>query len=338
MGRAHPSDVTRVGVGKLGRAGRDDKDDGVTPDPDLVEFDRRHVWHPYASEPGSRHQPAGRAGRPGCACAGRRARAGGRHVVVVVGHPRLRAPGARRAPPTDQLAQMAHVMFGGLTHRPAVGLARRLVEITPERLTPRVLLATPARWPSRWRSRWPSSTGGAGAARAPAAADRAGRLPRRHLRRRCPCATRMNGMHHLFANVLTPQLFADAPPAGFGAPVDDRHLDDLRPPARGARRRGRGRHPRAGRAGRGRHALLRRRVPGRRCGQLCDEHDVLLVADEIATGFGRSGAAVRVRARGRRARRPVPRQGAHRRLPHDGRDPVHRRGRRRRVSRPRRAP
>src|SRR5207302_8806233 len=33
-----------------------------------------------------------------------------------------------------QLGSMAHVMFGGLTHRPAVALAERLVEITPEPL------------------------------------------------------------------------------------------------------------------------------------------------------------------------------------------------------------
>jgi adenosylmethionine-8-amino-7-oxononanoate aminotransferase len=96
------------------------------------------------------------------------------------------------------------------------------------------------------------------------------------------------GMHHLWSGVLPRQVFADPPPEGFGAGPDaayERHLRELiarhadelaavivEPVVQGA-------------------GGMRFHSPGylRVLREACDEHDVLLVFDEIATGFGRTG-------------------------------------------------
>jgi adenosylmethionine-8-amino-7-oxononanoate aminotransferase len=97
------------------------------------------------------------------------------------------------------------------------------------------------------------------------------------------------GMHRLWTGVLPEQVFVPAPPAGFAAPADpaylgvladtvERHRDELaavivEPVVQGA-------------------GGMRFHSPAylRALRELCDEHGVLLIFDEIATGFGRSGA------------------------------------------------
>src|SRR5207247_3931694 len=97
---------------------------------DLLESDRRRVWHPYGPMPG-RTAPLVVESASGV----RLQLAGGGELVdgmsswwaAIHGyrHPVLDAAAA------DQLGRMSHVMFGGLTHEPAVRLCERLVAMAP---------------------------------------------------------------------------------------------------------------------------------------------------------------------------------------------------------------
>ena len=96
----------------------------------LLAYDRGHLWHPYTSM--TAPTPVRLVGRRRrAASSSRRRLAGRRRDGLVVGaihgyrHPLLDAA-LRRAG-----RRLRHVMFGGLTHEPAVRLAERLVAITP---------------------------------------------------------------------------------------------------------------------------------------------------------------------------------------------------------------
>jgi len=178
-------------------------------------------------------------------------------------------------------------MFGGLTHEPAILLAERLVAVTPPGLE-RVFFCDSGSvavevavkmavqyWQADGRpdkTRLLTVRGGyhGDTFMAMSVCDPVG------------------GMHALFPNVIPEQVFHDRPPAGFGDAVDDawvadleltikRHSDELaavivEPVVQGAG---------------GMHFYN----PGyvRVLRELCDSYDVLLVLDEIATGFGRTG-------------------------------------------------
>jgi adenosylmethionine-8-amino-7-oxononanoate aminotransferase len=262
----------------------------VTPD-QLLALDRAHVWHPYGA------MPAALAPFPVESARGVRLRLAqpveGRDELIDgmsswwsaihgYGHPVLDE--AVR----DQLGRMSHVMFGGLTHEPAVRLAARLVELTPEPLR-HVFLADSGSVAVEvavkmclqyWRS--------------------AGRPEKRRLLtwrggyhgdtfHPMSVCDPEGGMHQLWTGVLPRQIFADAPPDGFDTEPDPAYLAHLDASL------GRHAHETAavivepvvqGAGGMRFHspALLRA------LRALCDEHGVLLVFDEIATGFGRTGA------------------------------------------------
>jgi adenosylmethionine-8-amino-7-oxononanoate aminotransferase len=188
----------------------------------------------------------------------------------------------------EQLGQMAHVMFGGLTHEPALRLVRRLVQMVPEGLE-RVFLAdsgsVSVEVAIKLCLQFQRSLGRAARTRLLTLrggyhGDTFGAMG---------VCDPVRGMHRVFAGLLPQHVFAERPPAGFDAGLDERwaldvselvarHSDELaaivvEPVVQGA-------------GGMRFHApecvaLLRR---------LCDEHGLLLVLDEIATGFGRSGA------------------------------------------------
>jgi adenosylmethionine-8-amino-7-oxononanoate aminotransferase len=254
---------------------------------DLLALDREHVWHPYAS------LPAADESLPVVSADGVRLRlADGRELIDGMSSWWCAIHGYRHpaldAAVREQLERMAHVMFGGLTHEPAIRLAERLVEITPAGLehvffadsgsvSVEVAIKMALQYqracghPERtrlltWRGGYHGDTFGAMAVCDP-----------------------VGGMHSMFTGVLAGHVFADRPPDGFERPLDEAwaagvselvaaHAHELaavivEPVVQGAG--GMRFHPPAC------VALLRR---------LCDEHGLLLVLDEIATSFGRTGA------------------------------------------------
>ena len=258
---------------------------GTSPSSDLAVRDRARVWHPYAPMPAT-VAPVPVVGARGT----RLLLADGREVVDGMSSWWAAIHGYRH-PVLDeavrsQLGDVAHVMFGGLTHAPAVELAELLVEIAPAGLE-HVFLADSgsvsvevaikmalqhARGTGRpQRTRLLTVRGGYHG-------DTLGCMA---------VCDPVNGMHSMFADVLPQHHFAPVPRPAFGeafeahhvaelAALLDRHDDVaaviLEPVVQGA-------------------GGMRFYAPAylRAVRELCDAHDVLLIADEIATGFGRSG-------------------------------------------------
>jgi len=254
---------------------------------ELQRLDARHVWHPYAPIP-----PASPPYLVDSARGARLQLADGRQLVdgmsswwaAIHGyrHPALDAALA------DQLGRMAHVMLGGLTHEPAVRLAERLVAITPAGLehvffcdSGSVAVEVAVKMAVQYwqavgrpaKSRLLAVRGGyhGDTFMAMSVCDPVG------------------GMHHLFSEVLPEHVFANRPPPGVDSPVDEawvadaeplvkQHADELaalivEPVVQGAG---------------GMHIYNPSYV--KVLHDLCQRHDVLLLLDEIATGFGRTGS------------------------------------------------
>lgn len=253
---------------------------------ELLEYDKNHLWHPYTSITNPLPVYAVESAE------GVRIRlADGRELIdgmaswwsVIHGynHPELTGALQRQA------GKLSHVMFGGLTHRPAVELARLLVDNTPAGLEKVFLCdsgSVAVEVAMKMAIQYQFARGLAGKNRF--LTIRSGyHGDTFHAMSVCdPTA----GMHRIYSGILPEYLFADQPRcrfhdrwdpediAAFTRLIKEHHSTlcavILEPVVQGAGGM-RFYHPEYLRGVR----------------QLCDEHDVLLIADEIATGFGRSG-------------------------------------------------
>ncbi len=252
----------------------------------LLALDRQHVWHPYAAMPNPLPVfPVKSAQGVYLELEDGRQLVDGMSswwtCIHGYGHPRLNQ--AAR----NQIDRMAHVMFGGLTHRPAVQLAQRLVDLTPAPLeqvffcdSGSVAVEVAMKMAIQYwynlgrpdKHRFLTVRGGYHGDTFDAMS----------------VCDPVNGMHHLFNQVLRQQYFAEVPQIPFWGIWDDSDIASFEQLLADNHQ-----HIAA--------AIFEPIVQGaggmrfyspeylRRARQLCDQYGVLLILDEIATGFGRTG-------------------------------------------------
>ncbi|PHM39435.1 adenosylmethionine-8-amino-7-oxononanoate aminotransferase [Xenorhabdus mauleonii] len=253
--------------------------------PSDIEFDLRHIWHPYTSmsRPLPTYPVVSASGVELVLSDGRKLIDGMSSWWAAIhgyNHPVLNEAAK------SQIDKMSHVMFGGITHPPAVELCRQLVAMTPDSLEC-VFLADSGSvavevalkmalqyWQARGEKRQRFLT-----LRHGYHGDTFGAMS---------VCDPDNSMHSLYNGYLPNHLFADAPACQFDDEWQPEDIDSfkhlllqyhaeiaavvLEPIVQGAG------------GMRIYHPEYLRQVR-----QLCDEHQILLIADEIATGFGRTG-------------------------------------------------
>ena len=249
-------------------------------------IDRNHIWHPYSAMHSDAPAPIIDS-------------AHGVHLKLTDGRELIDGMSSwwsvihgynhpvMNAALENQIHKVSHLMFGGLTHAPAIELTRQLIEITPANLDSifysdsgsvavEVAMKMAIQYwhakghPQRQRfislhSGYHGDTFGAMSVCDP-----------------------VTGMHSLFSDVLAKNIFVAQPRCRFGEPCTDQ---DIEPLAQALEKNAD--HTAA--------VILEPIVQGaggmwfysteylQKARELCDRHDVLLILDEIATGFGRTG-------------------------------------------------
>ncbi|MFD3191796.1 adenosylmethionine--8-amino-7-oxononanoate transaminase [Sedimentitalea sp. HM32M-2] len=255
-----------------------------------LEFDARHLWHPYTNvlDPGAMHLISETTGVWLIRDDGTRMiDAMSSWWCTVHGHRHPAIIAAMQA----QLAQMPHVMFGGLTHEPAIALGRRLIGFLPTGLD-RIFFSDSGSVAIEVALKM--------AVQYQIAMGRAERTEFATIRggyhgdtwKAMSVCDPVNGMHGLFRGALSIQHFLPRPPIPFGGDwtedAADNGLGALERllAAKGARIAAVILEPVVQGAG-GMYFYHPAWLRGARA--LCDAHGVLLILDEIATGFGRTG-------------------------------------------------
>jgi adenosylmethionine-8-amino-7-oxononanoate aminotransferase len=253
---------------------------------DIIRKDQQYVWHPYSSltNPIPAYEVISAEGIYLNLEDGRQLIDGMASWWCAIhgyNHPVLNQAAK------DQIDLMSHVMFGGITHSPAVSLCEKLVKLTPKGLT-KVFLSDSGSvsvevaikmafqyWISKkqpQKNRLLSLRGGYHGDTFAAMSV---------------CDPK-NGMHHIFNQVLPEHYFAPKPQTAFDQPFIEEDIAEfkaiieanhqqiaaviLEPIVQGAG---------------GMHFYSPDYL--RQVRALCSEYNILLIADEIATGFGRTG-------------------------------------------------
>lgn len=248
-------------------------------------FDQQHIWHPYNKLPSSHLQleVASAEGSVITLQDGRKlldAMSSWWSSIHGYNHPTINQAAI------DQIQTLSHIMFGGFTHQPAIQLASKLIELSPAGLdkiffadsgsvSVEVALKVSLQY---WKSKQRPEKNRFLALQHAYHGDTFGAMS---------VCDPVEGMHHLFSDNLMPNYFAPAPQPGLV--VEDNHdiqaLESLfeqhhtelaafilEPLVQGA----------------GGMRFYRPEYL-KRARELCDQYEVLLIADEIATGFGRTG-------------------------------------------------